>query len=124
MGNRAYDQTDANSGSMIRAGLAPTDLASSLCGILGSPSFPYRPNPSPPSLPSAARAPFVVHSAGGDGIFLGVKDKGARQFWQPYVDYQAGFVNIQLVPHRDKDGKIETIDVIKAFDDIIATGGN
>lgn len=132
LGNRAYDQTDVNSGSMIRTGVPDPNLQNSLCGILGSPSFPYR-DPAAtaaPTVPASARAPLVLQSAGGDGIFFGRKDRGAKQFTQPYIDYQMGFVKTsgaaEAPPnlYTDKDGKRETLDVIKLFDDIIATGGN
>jgi hypothetical protein len=137
LGTRAYDQTDANSGSMIgstSAGTAtpPARVADSLCGVLGSPSFPYRaPGASvAPTVPASARAPFVLHSAGGDGIFFGKRDRGAKQFTQPYIDYQMSFVKTSGVAetqanfYLDKDGKREIFDVTKAFDDILTTGGN
>jgi hypothetical protein len=144
LGNRSYDQTRGAAtlpygGSMIGStsasgnapGVPPIDAYKSLCGLLGSPSFPYRPPSSNvgPTVPASARAPFIVQSAGPDGIFLGGKDRGAKQFTTGYVDYQLNFVNrsggtLPNDAYHDKDGKVETIDVIKAFDDIIATGGN
>ncbi len=132
LGARSYSQTDPTNGSMIQLGTTASDLENSLCGILGSPSFPYRAPAATaaPTIPAAARAPFVVHSAGADGIYFGKKDRGAKQFTQPYIDYQMGFVNqsgqAEAAPYlyTDKDGKRETLDVIKLFDDIIATGGN
>ena len=73
----------------------------------------------------------MVQSAGADGIYFGRKDRGGKQFWQPYIDYQAGFVNklngSENNPadiYHDQSGKRETLDVIKLFDDVIATGGN
>ncbi len=141
MGSRGYDQTDGNSGSMIRSTTAsgtatpPPDADKSLCGIMGSPSAPYRPVPPTgigPTVPASARAPLMLHSAGADGIFLGRKDRGAKQFdttQHNFVDYQASFVNKVdgsegADAYHDKDGKREIYDILKAFDDITATGGN
>jgi len=134
LGTRAYDQT-GTSGSMIgstSASTSPQDVDKSLCGLLGNPSFPYRAPAAAqaPTVPASARAPFVLQSAGGDGIFLGKKDRGAKQFSTGYVDYQMGFVKTSGAPetqpnfYLDKDGKRETYDVTKAFDDILTTGGN
>jgi prepilin-type N-terminal cleavage/methylation domain-containing protein len=132
LGAKSYDQTvQNNGGSMIGSSSAstptpPASVEKALCGLLGSPSFPYRAPgaATAPTVPAAARAPLVFQSAGGDGIFLGKKDRGAKQFWNGWVDYTATFVNAAGVPNTDKDGKVETVDITKAFDDIIATGGN
>jgi prepilin-type N-terminal cleavage/methylation domain-containing protein len=133
LGSRGYDQTDQNRGSMIgsTSPSTPTPPATpliekSLCGLLGSPSFPYRApgSTTPPTVPAAPRGSLVLHSAGGDGIFLGMKDRGAKQFWNGWVDYTASFVNSAGVANTDKDGKVETVDITKAFDDIIVAGGN
>jgi prepilin-type N-terminal cleavage/methylation domain-containing protein len=137
LGKRGYDQTDQARGSWIgststTSAMPPIDVDKSLCGFLGSPSFPYRAPgaTAAPTVPAAARAPLVLHSAGADGIFLGRKDRGSTQFPSQYVDYQMSFVNRAGSPEQqaffytDKDGKREIIDLTKAYDDILATGGN
>ena len=136
LGQRGYDQTDQASGSMISgAGAAnPPNIDKSLCGLLGSPSYPYRPQPptgQAPTVPAAARAPFILQSAGGDGVFVGKRDRGAKQFTNQWIDYQMSFVNKAggsegntADIYTDKDGKRAIIDVVAKFDDSIATGGN
>lgn len=132
-GASGYNQTGPD-GSLIgldgSSSRVPQNIAESLCGVLGSPAFPNRiGNVSPPTVPLAARGAFIVHSAGPDGVFLGRKDKGAKQFnlsTVPYIDYSINFVNKaggrENTPadiYTDKNGKREIIDIVKRFDDII-----
>jgi prepilin-type N-terminal cleavage/methylation domain-containing protein len=133
LGARATDQTGAD-GSIIGANgsSAPTNAAESLCGLLGSPAYPYRDpagGSTAPAIPLAPRGAFMVHSAGPDGIFMGRKDRGAKQFdlaTAPYINYQINFVNkangnetTAADIYTDKDGKREIIDIVKRFDDIL-----
>jgi prepilin-type N-terminal cleavage/methylation domain-containing protein len=130
LGRRGFNQIDASEGSMVRGGAS--DIEKSLCGALGNPSYPYRavpPTGVAPTVPAAARAPFIIQSAGGDGVFFGLKDRGARQF-TGYIDYQLSFVKTPGTPesppntYLDKDGKREIIDIVTKFDDLFATAGN
>ncbi len=127
LGRRAYDQTSATEGSLIGGAAAPTDVDKSLAGFLGNPSFPYKNAGviTNPAIPSAARAPFIIHSAGADGMFLGRKDRGAKQFGTSFIDYTANFLTpITNQAYTDKDGKPTNIDVLEKFDDIIGGAGN
>lgn len=109
----------------------PNTVAASLAGVLGNPNAPYR-DPQNlaaiPTIPQASRAPFVVQSAGIDGVFLGRGDKGAKQFGVPLqagiVHYQVNFATSTGVGYLDKNGKPTNHDVLADFDDLFAFGGN
>lgn len=112
LGRRGLDQTDTNVGSLLGPGQA--NRLRSMIGMLGSPSFPYRGDPPPPvnTLPTAPRAPFVLQSAGPDGVYVGKRDAGARQFPGGYIEYSVNFL------------AGETSDIMARFDDVLASGGN
>jgi prepilin-type N-terminal cleavage/methylation domain-containing protein len=129
LGRRAYDQTSATEGSLIGGAptTPPTDIDKSIAGFLGNPSFPYKSSGAitNPAIPASARAPFIVHSTGADGIFLGRKDRGAKQFGTTFIDYTANFLTpITNQTYTDKDGKPTNIDLLEKFDDIIGGAGN
>jgi len=105
----------------------------SLTALLGNPNAPYR-NPQQldavPTWPLSARAPFIAHSAGRDGVYLGYKDKGAKQFAQGApMTYGTNFAPNLTAPigtgnqYLDKNGKPTNIDILADFDDIFAYGG-
>ncbi|MBL9032659.1 MAG: prepilin-type N-terminal cleavage/methylation domain-containing protein [Phycisphaerae bacterium] len=139
LGKKAIDQTDAVSGSLLSGSGPAADLANSMIGFLGNPSYPYRAPAATtgPILPEAGRAPLVLHSAGVDGVYLGRKDRGAKQFdfsVRNWIDYQLNFVKrpngIEPVGatvndgYLDKDGKPTNIDILERFDDITNAGGS
>jgi type II secretory pathway pseudopilin PulG len=90
--------------------------------LLGSPTVP---NEIDPTLPSATRGKLVFHSGGIDAIYMGTKDKGGRaselEFWQSFYTDEAGGQPNRLV---DRDGKVESIDLLDQFDDMIESVGN
>src|SRR5581483_7055244 len=96
LGRTGKSQTDPNSGSMLSTSNQAENVQS-MVGALGSPSYPYRDpsNPNtPPVVASSPRAPFMIQSAGADGVFFGLKDRGARQFMnETFIDYKYNFVN-------------------------------
>ena len=103
LGKLKQDQSSAVEGSVITGTNA--NLARSMEALLGNASQPDPAAPAATPKPLAARAPLVLHSAGLDGVYVGRRDKGARQ----------GFVAYQ--PNADAFGGA-------LFDDIIVTGGN
>jgi len=126
LGRRGVDQRYSNDkGSMIGEGVAANQMAESLTAFLGHPSFPIRPATGNPTLPSQARGGIVLHSAGSDGVYLGKKDAGARQFdaGGPML-YARSFANSTGQLHTDKNGKTTTIDVVDDFDDEVIAVGN
>ncbi len=109
--NRADQRSDKTNklGSVLCLLAAPTgmpvtpaDVKGTLAALLGNASTP---NPAIPTMPLSPRAPIVFHSAGLDGTYLGIKDKGARSGTLPYT------------PNQDPFGGA-------LFDDLIVTGGN
>jgi hypothetical protein len=78
------------------------NVQDSLAALLGNASVP---DPAVANRPLAPRAPLVLHSAGLDGTYVGLRDKGARSG------------SVQYAPNADPFGGA-------LFDDIIVTGGN
>lgn len=107
----------------------PSQAEFALTAILGSPSFPTPVDfDENDVLPSASRGAFVVHSAGADGIYFGKKDSGAKALGvdgtpSNQLEYKHNFYtgSDRLV---DDAGLPITIDLIKGFDDILASTGN
>jgi hypothetical protein len=139
LGRKGRDQTDPVSGSMIGPAISnQADLEKSLTAFLGNPAFPYRPGGSPatfvPDTPSAGRGALILQSAGPDGVYFGMRDRGAKQFplvgTTPVGDYRASFVQDVTQPggagnwQTDKNGQQSTFDVNSEFDDLTASGGN
>lgn len=135
LGRRFHSQVDANTGSMIGGQITdPSILARSLTGILGHPSYPYRPsNVGPnfaPEVPSVPRGSLVVHSAGSDGVYFSRADRGANQFeGRLFINYKINFVThaggtLPNDGYTDRDGRAVNIDITERFDDMLAAGGN
>lgn len=131
LGKKGVDQTDPNKGSLLGVN-NPTAIAS-LVGALGNPSDPYRVpgNLSAiPTIPRSARAPFIVQSAGADGVYFGRKDRGAKQFGPPLptptdaIQYQVNFAAANGTGYTDTNNKPVSHDVLSPFDDLTSTAGN
>ena len=131
-GKRAVDQT---TGSALGAGETPANRVNSLTGALGNPNNPYKDPANTTGMafpvPGGARAPFMLHSAGRDGLFLGKTDRGFKQFGASgYVDYRLSFapdVNQPISSTNqwtDKNDRGTNHDVIDRFDDLLVHGGN
>jgi hypothetical protein len=139
LGRKGRDQTDTVSGSMIGPGITnQADLEKSLTAFLGNPAFPYRPTTAPatfvPDTPASGRGALILQSAGADGVYFGMKDRGGRQFplvgTTPVGDYRASFVQDVTQPggpgnwQVDKNGQQSTHDLTSEFDDLTNSGGN
>jgi prepilin-type N-terminal cleavage/methylation domain-containing protein len=135
-GHSATDQTNAVTGSMIGSTVsADPSLPKSLAGILGNPAYPFKPQPpnptpSPYDTPMQARGTFILQSAGKDGIFVGRRDSGGKQFATGFVDYRLSFapdVNTPIGPAnqwKGKDDQPTNIDVMQKFNDVLVAGGS
>ena len=100
-------------------GDADPSITEHMAVLLGAPTVP---NTVDPELPTAARGDLIFHSGGIDAIYMGSKDKGGRgtvRFWQSFWSDSPGGTRL-----TDRDGKVETIDVLSNFDDMIQTAGN
>ena len=106
--------------SILGSGVMPDDRFEHLMVLLGSPTVP---NKDFPELPSTTRGKLVFHSGGIDAIYMGSKEKGGRasdlEFWQNFWSDSAG--GTRLV---DSDGKVESVDLLDQFDDMIESVGN
>lgn len=104
--------------------------AKSLEGFLGNPNAPYRDPSGGNNLASvyagAGRTRFLLHSAGPDGYYLGTKDRGGRVYASNGIlDYTWSQFNVATnQPHTDRNGNPTNEDLVKLFDDLIATGSN
>jgi hypothetical protein len=123
-----------NTDSLIGGSANTGDIPKSLAGMLGSPNSPYKdPNntqPIPYDVPASPRAPFIVQSAGADGVFVGRKDRGGKQFASGWIDYRYSFAPDVSGPisatnqWTDANGRPTNIDVMEKFDDLLSGGGN
>ncbi|MEX2218469.1 MAG: prepilin-type N-terminal cleavage/methylation domain-containing protein [Phycisphaerales bacterium] len=139
LGKRGYNQTDPQRGSILSDAFNPAPMRiQSMAGILGSPSAGTDPTGSggTPTLPAAGRAKLIIHSAGTDGVFVGVRDPGMKQFaatrpsgspfYPDFIDYAVNFVTKPSGGERwtDNDGKPTSRDVMSRFDDQLLGAGN
>lgn len=125
LGRRGRNQADANDGSLlVQANNA--DKGRSLAALLGHPSFPNATN----LIPLSARGKLVLHSAGADAVYLGRKDAGANQFANGVMDYGVNHMPDPSQPqsasnqYTTDDGKKDTVDLLRRFDDITEGTGN
>ena len=105
--------------SLVGAGLTDAQRLEHLAVLLGAPTVP---NTNFPDGPSAARGDLVFQSAGIDAMYMGSKDQAGRgevRFWQSFYTSAGGGTRL-----TDGDGKVETIDILAQFDDLIETAGN
>lgn len=126
--------TDAKAESLLGSGGASAEeRARTLMGLLGSlagPSDLGSPTAATPAnqiIPTASRGKITIMSAGADGIYLNKGDgRGRAQFLNNAMDYGYNFVDPGS-PNKlrlDDAGKPTTLDVAKAFDDQIVSGGS
>jgi prepilin-type N-terminal cleavage/methylation domain-containing protein len=122
--SQVYDSTK-RSGSL----LGDMDYAAeTLTAFLGNPNFPTPTVFDANSvLPSASRGAFIVHSAGADGVFLGVQDHGASELGinsPDKLEYALNFFTPAGQRLVNANGTATTIDLAQGFDDLMATAGN
>ncbi len=107
--------------------------------LLGSPSAPRVPpgqtvedvlaNPSVGSMellfPGRPKGPFVIQSAGIDGIYLSTRDRGfaAVAHEDDHIEYGLDFFVSPTARVTDGDNRNTSRDVISEFDEIIVSGG-
>jgi type II secretory pathway pseudopilin PulG len=119
LGKKGIDQTDngpGENGSLLNPDtFGDLAVTASMRGLLGHPSFPQTGIPAgQPDQPAAARGKLIYHSAGIDGSYLGLKDRGGVIATAPnsvghtqnVADYRGG---------RDP---------LDNFDDVINVAGN
>jgi hypothetical protein len=130
LGKGGMDQTLDTSSKKFGSLLFDENTAElALTAVLGSASFPTPINYTANNvLPSASRGAFVVHSAGADGVYFGVRDSGARALGvdgdTQDLEYKFNFYTGNDVRLTDEKGLDTTIDLTKGFDDILAGAGN
>ncbi len=105
LGKIKEDQTDTMRGSALSSSVVAINLSRTMEALLGNASQPDPAAPAGTPKPLAPRAPIVFQSAGPDGIYVGLRDKGARAGFVPYAVNQDPF-----------GGTL--------FDDMIGTAGN
>jgi len=106
--------------SLVGAGLTPdTELLEHMAVLLGSPSLP---NEAFPQGPAAARGDLIFHSGGIDAMYMSSKDlsgRGEVRFWQSFYTDDGGSTRL-----TDAEGRVETVDILARFDDMIESVGN
>ncbi len=123
MGKGGQDQT-------TQSLLAQGDESEMLTAALGNPNFPIPMDYDQANvLPGASRGAFVVHSAGADGVFFGIKDPGAKAIGIGEANtsdfsYALNFFTPGGDRLKDAKGAFTTVDLVKGFDDMVSATGN
>lgn len=126
MGKGGQDQTNPTSGSLLADS---REAENTLTAILGNPNFPIPMDFGTDVLPGASRGAFVVHSAGADGVFFGIKDSGAKAVGVGESNvsdftYARNFFTVGGTRLQDAKGAFTTIDLTMGFDDMVSVTGN
>jgi len=127
MGKGGQDQTNPTSGSLLADS---REAENTLTAVLGNPNFPIPMDfDDTDVLPGASRGAFVVHSAGADGVFFGIKDSGAKAIGvgETSIDaftYARNFFTAGGSRLQDAKGAFTTIDLTMGFDDMVSATGN
>jgi len=126
MGTKGIDHTTQSILGSTYAG-----RFTSLAGFLGNPSSPVDvTRPYRDIMPASARGSVIVHAAGADATFLGIKDRGGKlagtagSSANPQLFYGLNFKTVADQPHRDANNNVSTIDLASEFDDIISAAGS
>jgi prepilin-type N-terminal cleavage/methylation domain-containing protein len=85
------------------------NLVLTMRGVLGHPGY-HDNTPSPNTLPTAARGSLIMQSAGPNGVFLGIGERGAK-----VAGVAAGQGAIKYIADQDP---------LDNFDDILSASGN
>ena len=125
LGKGGKDQTDTATGSLLAD---PSNATQSLSAVLGNPNFPLPTDFSDTNIyPGATRGSFVLHSAGPDGVYFGIQDKGAKTLGvdgsTTQLEYKFDFFTSKG-RHVDSNGKVTSLDLAKEFDDQFNASGN
>jgi hypothetical protein len=104
-------QLNQRTDSLLGSDQNAPDLIVTLRGVLGHPGFPDT-TPPPNALPLAARGKLVLQSAGPNGIYLGVGERGGK------------IANNGLPPGHGIIKYAAGQDPLDNFDDLISTSGN
>lgn len=126
MGTKGIDHT-----TQSILGSAYAGRFTSMAGFLGNPSSPVDvTRPYRDIMPASARGSVIVHAAGADATFLGIKDRGGKlagtagSSANPQLFYGLNFKTVADQPHRDANNNVSTIDLASEFDDIISAAGS
>lgn len=104
----------------------------SMAGFLGNPSSPVDVTQTYQNiLPSGARGSVIIHAAGSDATYLGIKDRGGKlaasagSSTNPLLYYGMSFKAPGTGnPYTDPSGRPTTIDLAAEFDDIVSAAGS
>lgn len=79
LGKLGENQNDTDAGSLLSSVVVASapSRAATLAGLLGDPSSPVLPLTNP-AVPTRARSPILLHSAGERGVYLGKSERGGR----------------------------------------------
>jgi len=117
---KSAEFTAAAEHSILGQGVMDDKRFEHLMILLGSPTLPNKDNER---LPSGTRGKLVFHSGGIDAIYMGSRERGGRasnlEFWQSFWSDSPG--GTRLV---DRNDKVESVDLLDQFDDLIETVGN
>ena len=125
LGKRAASQTAEYTGSILSNVPAGNNPAASLAGLLGQPSSLRSQDAAAAynqMLPTAGRGTLIVQSAGSNGVYLGRKERGAKNA-NNILYFGLNFKGMDNQPLQNA-GVNQSSDLREGFDDIISAAGN
>jgi prepilin-type N-terminal cleavage/methylation domain-containing protein len=125
LGKKGVNQIDTEKGGILATGPSGNNPAASLAGLMGQPSS-LRSQDAALSydqmLPTAGRGTLVIQSAGSNGIYLGKKERGAKNA-NGVLYFGLNFKGVDNQPLQNA-GVNQSTDLRADFDDIITAAGN
>lgn len=126
LGKKGQNQADTANGSILGTQRSNAERAASMGGLLGLPAS-VRAEDATASfnqmLPQTPRGGVVIQSAGTNGVYLGMKERGARNA-NNVLYFGLNFKGMDNAPLTDSAGKALAVDLRSGFDDVIETAAN
>jgi len=126
LGKKGQNQADTTNGSILGTQRSNAERVASMGGLLGLPASVRGEDATSgfnQMLPQAARGGVVIQSAGTNGVYLGMKERGARNA-NNVLYFGLNFKGPDNAPLTDSSGKPLAVDLRSGFDDVIETAGN
>ncbi|MFK7883336.1 MAG: prepilin-type N-terminal cleavage/methylation domain-containing protein [Phycisphaerales bacterium] len=137
--NQAADRTLSTTSAIgyWDAGSMLEEQSRSLTAILASSAYPgLRVGETIDSVASGEdifavrpRGRFIVHSAGGNGVFVGTGEAGWKENARTdggdfHLNFGNSFKSQTGARYEGKDGSFTSIDLLSGFDDVVSSAGN
>ena len=126
LGKKGVSQINTEKGGILATGPSGNNPAASLGGLMGQPSSLRSQDATAAynqMLPTAGRGTLVIQSAGSNGIYMGKKERGAKNA-NGVLYFGLNFKGVDNQPLKNEAGTNQSTDLREGFDDIIFAAGN